>query len=268
MARSSNAALSSTPLGAPHESNRFLYESVTHLLRTRIESGQYQIGDQLPTVDQLAVELKVSTITVRRSLRDLMHEGLLVGRQGRGVFVSRKQRIIRWLSADKIAPIEDDMRRSGVDPTVEDLQIGLSYEEVPGLVPPSRAPGPSVYCLERVLLADKEPVALDRIFLSKRLGDLLRPKLKGHFVVSLLDEAKIRTDHINYDIESSVATDQQANLLNVTTGFPLLIIRYTLIGSNGKSILVGQTTSRADRFTYRFCGRPQTTSAQVKSTRL
>ena len=54
------------------------------------------------------------------------------------------------------------MRRSGVDPTVEDLQIGLWYEEVPGLLPSSRAPGPNVYCLERVLLADKEPVALDK----------------------------------------------------------------------------------------------------------
>ena len=36
MARPSNAALTSTPLGALHETNRFLYETVTHLLRTRI----------------------------------------------------------------------------------------------------------------------------------------------------------------------------------------------------------------------------------------
>ena len=74
----------------------------------------------------------------------------------------------------------------------------------------------------------------------------------------LLDAHGIRLDHIDYELEGTTATEAQASLLNVMTGFPLLVIRYTPIGLDGLPMLKGRTTSRADRFTYEFCARPAT----------
>lgn len=241
----------------PPETGRFLYKSVSSALRQRMDAGLYTPGARIPTVGELAAEFGVSTITVRRAIRDLSLEGRLTGRQGLGVFVAKRQRIIRLLRAGGIAPIEEDMRRAGFEPSVQDLDMTLVVGDRDASPKSLSRRSRATYRLERVLLADGEPVALDTIWLPRSLGDALKTELPGHFVMSLIDAHGIPFDHIDYEFEGANATDAQAALLNVMTGFPLLVIRYTPIGSDGLPMLKGRTTSRADRFTYEFCARPE-----------
>ena len=238
------------------ETGRFLYKSVSSALRQRIDTGLYEPGARIPSVSELAAEFGVSTITIRRAIRDLSLEGRLTGRQGLGVFVAKHQRMTRLLRADGIAPIEEDMRRAGFEPSVRDLDMTLVLGNHNALPKPPGRRSTATYRLERVLLADGEPVALDTIWLPRSLGDALKSELPGHFVMSLIDAHGIPLDHVDYELEGATATEAQATLLNVMTGFPLLVIRYTPIGLDGLPMLKGRTTSRADRFTYEFCARP------------
>ena len=246
----------STPSRLP-AIGRYLYKSVSSALRQRMDAGLYEPGARIPTVGELAAEFGVSTITVRRAIRDLSLEGRLTGRQGLGVFVTRRQRIMRLLRAHGIAPIEEDMRRAGFEPSVRDLNMTLVVGDSDALPKPPGRRSTSMYRLERVLLADGEPVALDTLWLPRSLGDALKSELPGHFVMSLIEAHGIPLDHIDYEFEGATATETQASLLNVMTGFPLLVIRYMPIGLDGLPMLKGRTTSRADRFTYEFCARPE-----------
>ncbi|MDR1852095.1 MAG: GntR family transcriptional regulator [Propionibacteriaceae bacterium] len=63
------------------------YAAVRDRLAGRIE--KLQPGDQLPPEGELCKEYKVSRITLRRAVEDLIHEGLLVRQQGRGTFVTQ-----------------------------------------------------------------------------------------------------------------------------------------------------------------------------------
>ena len=65
--------------------SRYLYVQVADELRSRIDSGQYP--GRVPSSYDLADELGVSHLTVRRALEQLISEGLLVARQGRGTFI-------------------------------------------------------------------------------------------------------------------------------------------------------------------------------------
>jgi GntR family transcriptional regulator len=239
----------------PH-SGQFLYRSVSQILRERIAAGIYEPGARVPGVADLAGEFGVSTITIRRAVRDLALEGLLIGRQGLGLFVASERRIVRTLTADRIAPIEDDMRRAGFAPGLQDINLGLVAADGEASERLFVKPGVLVYRLERILLADGEPVGLDMLWLPRRLGDRLQPELHGHFVMPLLETHGIAIDHIDYQFEATTAAEGEAEPLNVMTGFPLLVIRFTPIGPNGSPILAGRTTTRADRFTYEFCSRP------------
>jgi GntR family transcriptional regulator len=238
------------------ETGRFLYKFVSSAVRQRLDAGLYQPGARIPTVGQLAAEFGVSTITVRRAIRDLSLEGRLTGRQGLGVFVAKRQRMTRYLRADGIAPIEQDMRRAGFEPSIQDLDMTLVADDRGSLPKPPGRRSMAAYRLERILLADGEPVALDTVWLPRWLGDTLKSELPGHFVMSLIAAHGIALDHIDYELEGATATETQASLLDVITGFPLLVIRYTPIGLDGLPMLMGRTTSRADRFTYQFCVRP------------
>ncbi|HPE69226.1 MAG TPA: GntR family transcriptional regulator [Thermotogota bacterium] len=68
-----------------------LYRQVSEQIKEAIVSGQLAPGTQLPSVRQLAMELQISVITIKRSYSDLESEGFLFSRAGQGTFVSNIQ---------------------------------------------------------------------------------------------------------------------------------------------------------------------------------
>jgi GntR family transcriptional regulator len=65
-----------------------IYAQIDRALRAAIASGRLRIGDQLPTVRQLAVDLEVNANTVARVYVDLERQGVLETRRGVGSFVT------------------------------------------------------------------------------------------------------------------------------------------------------------------------------------
>ena len=65
-----------------------IYAQLERALRAAIASGRLQVGDQLPTVRQLAVDLRVNANTVARVYSELERAGVLETRRGVGSFVS------------------------------------------------------------------------------------------------------------------------------------------------------------------------------------
>ena len=65
-----------------------IYAQLERGLRAAIASGRLKLGDQLPTVRQLAVELRINANTVARVYSELERAGVLETRRGVGSFVS------------------------------------------------------------------------------------------------------------------------------------------------------------------------------------
>ena len=66
-----------------------LHEQVFEYVRSRIRSGEFSVGDQIPTENELASILKVSRPTVRHALESLVRQGFLIRLKGRGTFVTQ-----------------------------------------------------------------------------------------------------------------------------------------------------------------------------------
>src|SRR5881227_4227704 len=71
----------------PHDPTP-IYAQLERGLRAAIATGRLKPGDQLPTVRQLAVELRVNANTVARVYADLERSGVLETRRGVGSFIS------------------------------------------------------------------------------------------------------------------------------------------------------------------------------------
>src|SRR5689334_18587147 len=65
-----------------------IYAQLDRALRAAIATGRLAPGDQLPTVRQLAVELRVNANTVARVYAELERDGILETRRGVGSFVA------------------------------------------------------------------------------------------------------------------------------------------------------------------------------------
>jgi GntR family transcriptional regulator len=80
-----------------------IYAQLERALRAAIATGRLRVGDQLPTVRQLAVDLRVNANTVARVYAELERRGVLETQRGVGSFVA----------ADRAAahPLEEKGRR-------------------------------------------------------------------------------------------------------------------------------------------------------------
>ena len=67
-----------------------LYAQLTRAIRFAIATGRLLVGEQLPTVRQLAVELRVNANTVAKVYAELERSGILETRRGVGTFVSAR----------------------------------------------------------------------------------------------------------------------------------------------------------------------------------
>ena len=96
-----------------------LHQQVSRQLREKILAGDLQEGESLPSIRSFARDHRVSVITVQRAYEDLNREGLLVGRQGKGVFVASldgkgKTMIALDRLREALTPILREARQSGL----------------------------------------------------------------------------------------------------------------------------------------------------------
>jgi GntR family transcriptional regulator len=67
---------------------RPMYLQIVEQIRHRVAVGDWLPGQEIPSIRALAVDLRVSVITVKRAYLELEHAGVIVQRQGRGTFVA------------------------------------------------------------------------------------------------------------------------------------------------------------------------------------
>jgi len=82
--------------------DRAVFRQVAGMLREKIQRGELQPGDRLPSEADLAAHFEITRMTIRNAIQDLKNEGLVVSEHGRGVFV-RAAPPVRRLASDRFA---------------------------------------------------------------------------------------------------------------------------------------------------------------------
>ncbi len=80
LTRPSHIVLSQT--GGP------LYQQIVNQIKQKIAVGEWVAGEEIPSIRQLAADLSVSVITVKRAYLEMEHAGLIVTQHGKGSFVA------------------------------------------------------------------------------------------------------------------------------------------------------------------------------------
>lgn len=73
-----------------NSSNLPIYEQIKEQIKEQILSGELAEDEMLPSLRQLARDLKISVLTTTRAYNELEQEGFITSRQGKGFFVMSK----------------------------------------------------------------------------------------------------------------------------------------------------------------------------------
>jgi len=107
-----------------HHSGEPIYRQIVEQVKYRAASGQLAAGDQLPSIRALASELKINPRTVVKAYDELRHAGLVVKKQGQGVFVAgQREGTSRRL---RRAALSEMSRRL----LAEAIRMGADYDEI------------------------------------------------------------------------------------------------------------------------------------------
>ena len=101
-----------------------IYEQIEQQMKAQILDGTVSEGEQLPSIRQLAKDLKISVITTTRAYNDLAEEGFIISVAGKGYFVSpRNNELLRERMLFEMEEALEKAVRNGRD-------AGLSDEEI------------------------------------------------------------------------------------------------------------------------------------------
>ncbi|WP_080875652.1 GntR family transcriptional regulator [Oceanobacillus timonensis] len=105
-----------------------IYEQILKQIQTAILSGDLAEGDALPSIRQLAKDLKISVITTKRAYEELENAGFIYSIVGKGSFVAEQN--LDVIREKKLRVIEEQL--SAV--ITNSKEIGLPYEELQELL--------------------------------------------------------------------------------------------------------------------------------------
>src|SRR5215468_1495290 len=137
------------------------YRRIQVSLRKRIESGDLQTGDAVPSERDLAKIHQVSLMTARHALASLEREGVVERRRGIGTFVSAPK-----IHFNKLMSYTEQMASRSMAAASKVLFAKIIDDEQEATARLSLPPKSSVLKLERLRHSGGEPFALETCYLS------------------------------------------------------------------------------------------------------
>ncbi|MBL8266334.1 GntR family transcriptional regulator [Steroidobacter sp.] len=221
-----------------------LYQQLQRKLRLAIDNRVLGADDALPPERDLAEELNVSRITVRKAIDGLVDEGLLIRKQGSGTFVTNRVE----KNFAKLTSFSEDMRARGRKPR------SVWLDRAAGAVTPGESltlrssPGTPVYRFSRIRYADDAPMALEY---ATVLADCL-PSVES--VETSLYEALERTGNrpvrALQRLRAVLLSAEQAQLLKAQEKDAGLLVERVGFLKDGRAVEFSQSFYRGDIYDF------------------
>jgi DNA-binding GntR family transcriptional regulator len=224
-----------------------LYQQLYEVLRSSILHGEWKPGDLIPSESELTERYQVSRITVRQVLDMLAKEGLIYRERGRGTFVAHPtvdQVLVRIVS------FTEDMQQRGFEPSTRVLSASLVPAPTDIAAQLQIEPDTELVRLERLRLADGEPMSVEESYLIHRFCPGL---LERNYTTMPLREALEKNYGIHWSRATQViraisASRDLAGKLSIRANAAVLFIERVSYSQQNTPIEFLRLYNRGDRY--------------------
>jgi GntR family transcriptional regulator len=224
-----------------------LYKQLKDILKANILDGKIKPCEKIPSEIELSKKYQVSRVTVRRALSELVDEGFLVTKQGKGTFASKtklERDIVEGMSftlsctINGVTPGSKLITKRIMEPSerdIEELQLKA---------------GEKVFFIERILYANGEPVILEYNYFSEKYS-LMNEDIENHSLYDvLMKKYHVKFKHFKKSFEISTVNQKEALLLNIPKNSPILLVRELVIDNNKLPIHRTKQLVVGDKFKF------------------
>ena len=217
-----------------------LYFQIQQDLAHKIDSGALKEGEALPSEEELSRVHRVSRMTARQALQGLKHNGYAYSERGRGTFVRRPKLEKNMLH---LQGFTEEIREQGRKPSSHVLERDIHKADAELQEKLHIQSTDEVLSLLRVRLADEQPVALDHSLLPLiRMPELRHVDFASQSIYGSMRQLHgIRLAWADETIEAIAASSEEAEILQIKRGSPILSIRRIVYSANKVPIEVAWT---------------------------
>jgi DNA-binding GntR family transcriptional regulator len=230
-------------------SSRPLYEQLKLMLINDIESEVYRHGERLPSEMSLAEHYKISRITVRRALSELVADGYLSSQQGKGTFVNYIKGQYRHLSFGGFRDSGTDLSQKKTSRILvkEYIEAGPTIGGYLGVEPDAK-----LIRLQRLMSENDKPYMIDtaffRVDLYPGIFDLLVENVSTFSLVNgRYGIAFARAQKSLSVVRSGL---EESKLLGCVPGDPLISTSKIIYDSAGTPVHYSHYLVLGDRCVY------------------
>lgn len=225
------------------------YHQLKEILRERIRSGEWKPGDLIPSERELSETYRISRMTARQAITDLVNEGVFYREQGRGTFVTRNKITQQLL---RLTGFTEDISARGQHPSTKVLSAEMSPADEFTAERLRIAPGTLIFCLQRLRLADGEPLAIEFSQLNfKGCERLLEEDLEQQSLYRLLESKYgLPLMEAEQELEAGLAGNEEAALLKISPGSSVLFTRRTTYTDRNQPIEYAKSVYCGNKYTF------------------
>jgi len=226
------------------------YYQLASILRQKIDDGEWEPRSPIPSERQLEQIYNISRTTIREAVDHLVRQGFLYREHGRGTFVS-PQKLQKGLM--ELTSFSEDLLKRGITP-------GQVIRELSWVVPAPAilqrlelAAGTEVLRIQRVRLGDQVPIGLQTSFIAlSKEQNITREEMEtaGSLYSILQEKFGIIPTEADETLEVTLATPEEASLLQIEAGAPLLLNERLLFSQNRTPVEFVKILYRGDRYRY------------------
>jgi len=224
------------------------YIQLVNILKEQIAKGLYLPGDRLPSESELCKRYQVSPMTVRRSIKTLLNQGVVSTIQGSGTYVKAPDLAAVTFGMEEFHNIFKDKERTKVK-ILEVLIVKADQSAANRL---KINVGDRTILIRRVLIRDGDPILYHK---EQLIYDPFRPVVEAELEVTSLHglfvgtgETKLKSGTLT--IEAAVLTKEEADVLNTIPMQPAFRIEHIFSDFEDKPVSWGRFVCRGDRLKF------------------
>ncbi|GMQ62324.1 phosphonate metabolism transcriptional regulator PhnF [Vallitalea sp. AN17-2] len=189
------------------------YLQITYYFIHKIDNGEIGEGEQLPTEKAIGDMFNVSRITVGKALNELVNQGYIIKKQGKGSFVSLEK---KRMQLNAIKGFSEEMKSKGLVPSTKLISINVIEPRIEIAKKLELDINVKVYCIERIRCADGIRMAIEKVFIPFYLiPDIDKCNLEGSLYEILRERYGIVITKGTQSIEAGLIDSEVAELLNI-----------------------------------------------------
>jgi GntR family transcriptional regulator len=223
-----------------------LYLQLQQAIEEAVRSGKLKADAALPGERDLAKQLGISRVTVRKAITGLVKKGVLVQRWGSGTFIAGQLRLEQPLS--RLSSFTNDMLARGLESSTVVLSRSTGPASPSELMALGLSPSDSVSRINRLRMADGIPMAIEQAVIPSRI--LPDPALVTQSLYQVLHERGFFPSRALQRLHAVLLNDEQASLLHVTSQSPALYIERRSFTAAGEAVEFTSSYYRGDAYDF------------------